>query len=100
MRSKAIAGSLGRAVGPAVAAISGHLWLAVAVTAVPYAVACITAIILVLTVEQGKRVETIKALPPLIRAMGTTRRITLPTGGVARNRNRLEAGTGDDRASK
>ena len=31
--------------------------------------ACITAVILVLSVEPGQRVEAIKALPPVIRAI-------------------------------
>lgn len=94
MRSKAMTGSLGKAITPAVAVLSGHLWLAVAAAAVPCALACITAIILVLTVESGKRVEAIKALPPLIRAIGTTRSATLPRPQRSAARTRPEAGTG------
>jgi len=54
------------------AIITGHLWLIVVAAAVPAVLACITAIILVLSVERGKRVEAIKALPPVISAVNKT----------------------------
>jgi len=65
-------GYLTRAVSPAAAVITGHLWLAVAAAAVPCALVCITAIVLVLSVDRGNRVEAIKALPSLITAISKT----------------------------
>jgi len=56
----------------AAAVITGHLWLAVAAAAVPCVVACVTAIVLVLSVDRGNRVEAIKALPPVITAISKT----------------------------
>jgi hypothetical protein len=55
------------------AVIAGHLWLIVAVLAAPAALASITAIVLVLSVERGKRVEAIKALPPVISEINKSR---------------------------
>jgi len=63
---------LSRAVTPAAAVITGHLWLAVAAAAVPCVLACITTIVLVLSVDRGNRVEAIKALPPVVTAISKT----------------------------
>jgi hypothetical protein len=52
--------------------ITGHLWLAVTAAAIPCVLACITAIVLVLSVDQGNRLEAIKALPPVITAISKT----------------------------
>jgi len=68
------------AVTPAAAVITGHLWLAVAAAAVPCVLACITAIVLVLSVDRGNRVEAIKALPPVITAIGKTALTARRTG--------------------
>ena len=43
-----------------------HLWLILAAAVIPAALTCITAVVLVLSVERSKRVEAIKALPPVI----------------------------------
>jgi hypothetical protein len=71
---------LTRAVTPAAAVLTGHLWLAVAAAAVPCVVACITAIVLVLSVDRGNRVEAIKALPPVINAISKTALTVRRTG--------------------
>lgn len=54
------------------ALITGHLWLIVVAAAVPAVPACTTAIVLVLSVEPGRRVDAIKALPPVISAVNKT----------------------------
>jgi hypothetical protein len=76
------------------AMITGHLWLIVAAAAVPAVLACITAIILVLSVERGKRVEAIKALPPVISAVNKTALSNLI--GQPRGRQRSITPTGAD----
>ncbi len=72
MTTTAIARYLTRAVTPAAAVITSHLWLAVAAAAVPCMLACITAIVLVLSVDRGNRIDAIKALPPVIAAISKT----------------------------
>lgn len=72
MTPTAAPGYLTAAVTPAAAMITGHLWLAVAAAAVPCVLACVTAIVLVLSVDRGNRVEAIKALPPVITAISKT----------------------------
>jgi hypothetical protein len=76
------------------ATITGHLWLIVAAAAVPAVLACITAIILVLSVERGKRVEAIKALPPVISAVNKTALSNLI--GLPRGRQRSITPTAAD----
>jgi hypothetical protein len=49
--------------------VAGHLWLIFAAAVAPVALACITAVVLVLSVERSKRVEAIKALPPVMAAL-------------------------------
>lgn len=49
--------------------MASHLWLILAAVAAPVALACITAIVLVLSVDRSKRVEAIKALPPVMAAL-------------------------------
>ena len=72
MATTAIARYLTRAVTPAAAVITGHLWLAVAAATVPCMLGCITAIVLVLSVDRGNRIDAIKALPPVIIAISKT----------------------------
>lgn len=79
MTTTAAVGYLTWAETPAVAVITGHLWLAVAAAAVPCALACVTAIVLVLSVDRGDRVEAIKALPPVITAISKTAFTALAT---------------------
>jgi hypothetical protein len=50
-------------------ALGAHLWLALAAVAVPVALVCATVVVLVLSVERGKRVEAIRALPPVVVAL-------------------------------
>jgi|HubBroStandDraft_1064217.scaffolds.fasta_scaffold347412_2 hypothetical protein len=76
------------------ALITGHLWLIVAAAAVPAVLACITAIVLVLSVEPGKRVEAIKALPPVISAVNKTALSNLI--GLTRGRQRSITAIGAD----
>jgi hypothetical protein len=87
MRVKTMAGYLARTAAPAAAAITGHLWLAIAAAAVPCALACLTAIVLVFMVKRENRVEAIKALPPLITAIGKTT-LTVLAGRRPGQRNR------------
>lgn len=49
--------------------VAGHLWLILAAAVVPAALVCILSVVLVLSVERSKRVEAIKALPPVIAAL-------------------------------
>ncbi len=72
MTAGAMAKYLTKAVTPAAAMLTRHLWLAIAAAAVPCTLVCITAIVLVLAVDRGNRVEAIKALPPLITAISKT----------------------------
>ena len=72
MTPTAAPGYLTAVVTPAAAVITSHLWLAVAAAAVPRVLACVTAIVLVLSVDRGNRVEAIKALPPVITAISKT----------------------------
>jgi len=76
------------------ATITGHLWLIVAAAAVPAVLACITTIILVLSVERGKRVDAIKALPPVISAVNKTALSNLI--GLPRGRQHGVTATGPD----
>jgi hypothetical protein len=46
-----------------------ELWVAVVFVAIPTALACATAIVLVLTVERRDRLQAIQALPPLLYAL-------------------------------
>lgn len=46
-----------------------ELWVAVVVVAIPTALACATAIVLLLAVERRDRVQAIRALPPLVHAL-------------------------------
>ena len=52
--------------------LAGHLWLILAAAVVPVVLACITSVLLVLSVERSKRVEAIKALPPVMAALNQT----------------------------
>jgi hypothetical protein len=52
--------------------VVGHLWLILVATVVPAVLACVTSVILVLSVERSKRVEAIKALPPVVAALNQT----------------------------
>lgn len=52
--------------------VAGHLWLILAAAVVPVALACISSVVLVMSVERSKRVEAIKALPPVIAALNQT----------------------------
>jgi len=52
--------------------VAGHLWLILVAVVVPTMLACITSVILVLSVERSKRVEAIKALPPVMTALNQT----------------------------
>jgi hypothetical protein len=52
--------------------VAGHLWLILAAAVVPVVLACITSVVLVMSVERSKRVEVIKALPPVIAALNQT----------------------------
>lgn len=49
--------------------LSTHLWLALAAVVVPVALVCATVVVLVLSVERGKRVDAIRALPPVVAAL-------------------------------
>jgi len=49
--------------------VAGHLWLLLAAAVVPMALACITSVVLVLSVERSNRVDAIKALPPVMAAL-------------------------------
>ncbi len=49
--------------------VAGHLWLILAAAVIPMALACITSVVLVLSVDRSKRAEAIKALPPVIAAL-------------------------------
>ena len=49
--------------------VAGHLWLILAAAVIPMALACITSVVLVLSVDRSKRVEAIKALPPVMAAL-------------------------------
>lgn len=93
MTTTAMVRYLSRAVTPAAAVITGHLWLAVAAAAVPCVLACITAIVLVLSVDRGNRVEAIKALPPVISAVNKT---ALNLIGLPRGRPRSITATSAD----
>jgi hypothetical protein len=57
------------AVNDAGTLVAGHLWLILAAAVVPMALACITSVVLVLSVDRSKRVEAIKALPPVMAAL-------------------------------
>jgi hypothetical protein len=52
--------------------VAGHLWLILVAAVVPAVLACVTSVILVLSVERSKRVEAIKALPPVVAALNQT----------------------------
>lgn len=52
--------------------VAGHLWLILAAAVVPAVLASVTSVVLVLSVERGKRVEAIKALPPVVAALNQT----------------------------
>ncbi len=52
--------------------VVGHLWLILVAAVVPAVLACVTSVILVLSVERSKRVEAIKALPPVVAALNQT----------------------------
>lgn len=55
--------------------VVGHLWLilmAAERAVVPAVLASVTSVILVLSVERSKRVEAIKALPPVVAALNQT----------------------------
>jgi hypothetical protein len=52
--------------------VVGHLWLILVAAVVPAVLACVTSVILVLSVERSKRVEAIKALPPVVAALNRT----------------------------
>jgi putative exporter of polyketide antibiotics len=49
--------------------VAGHVWLILAAAVILVALACITSVVLVLSVDRSKRVEAIKALPPVIAAL-------------------------------
>jgi hypothetical protein len=68
-RRTAMGRHLVAAVKDAGSLVVGHLWLIFAAAVVPVVLACITAVVLVLSVERSKRVEAIKALPPVIAAL-------------------------------
>jgi hypothetical protein len=53
-------------------AVAGHLWLILAAAVVPAVLASVTSVVLVLSVERSKRVEAIKALPPVVAALNQT----------------------------
>jgi hypothetical protein len=75
--------------------VAGHLWLILAAAVVPVALACITSVVLVMSVELSKRVEAIKALPPVITALNQT-----ATGHLLRTlecRHRINAPEGKPR---
>ena len=76
------------------ALVTGHLWLIAAAAAVPAVLACITAIVLVLSVKPGKRVDAIKALPPIISAVNNTALRNLI--GLPRGRQRSITAIGAD----
>jgi len=52
--------------------VVGHLWLILVAAVVPAVLACVTSVILVLSVERTKRVEAIQALPPIVAALNQT----------------------------
>jgi hypothetical protein len=52
--------------------VAGHLWPILVAAVVPAVLACVTSVILVLSVERSKRVEAIKALPPVVAALNQT----------------------------
>ena len=62
--------------------VAGHLWLILVAAVVPTVLACITSVILVLSVERSKRVEAIKALPPVMTALNRTALSHMCTMGV------------------
>jgi hypothetical protein len=49
--------------------VASHLWVILAAAVIPIALACITSVVLVLSVDRSKRVEAIKSLPPVIAAL-------------------------------
>ena len=49
--------------------VVGHLWLILAAAIVPAVLASVTSVVLVFSVERSKRVEAIKALPPVVAAL-------------------------------
>lgn len=49
--------------------VAGHLWLLLAAAVTPMALACITSVVLALSVERSNRVDAIKALPPVMAAL-------------------------------
>lgn len=73
-----------------------ELWIAVVFVAIPTALACATAIVLVLTVERRDRLQVIQALPPLLYALARnaeSRKMRLARAGHTRvsdpNRHRV-----------
>lgn len=49
--------------------VRAEVWAVIVLVAVPMALMCGTVIVLVLTVERKRRVQAIKALPPLVYAL-------------------------------
>jgi hypothetical protein len=76
------------------ALITGHLWSIVAAATVPAVLASITTIVLVLSMEPGKRVDAIKALPPVTIAVNKTALSNLIV--LARGRERSITAIGAD----
>ena len=68
--------------------VAGHLWLILVAGVVPAVLACVTSVILVLSVERSQRVEAIKAMPPVVTALNR-----LCTMGTPTQDQRNEGGT-------
>jgi hypothetical protein len=47
-----------------------EVWVALMLVAIPTALTCATVIVLVLAVERRDRVQAVKALPPVVKALG------------------------------
>lgn len=75
-----------------------NVWIVVTLVTAPIAMVCGTAIVLVLTVSRTDRLEAIKALPPLVHALGRQGGNT-ERHGHSENR-RTSGRTGIDRTSR
>ena len=75
----------------------GDLWAAVVLVAAPPALMCATVIVLVLAVERKRRVEAIKALPPVVDALA--RQVGSVRGRHARAADAPQGEAGIGRAS-
>jgi hypothetical protein len=94
----AVARYLAKTAPTAAAVITGHLWLAVAAAAAPCVLACTTAVVLVLSVDRGNRVEAIKALPRVIAAISKTA-LTAQAAGYHGSAGRAGSHSKEDRPS-